>query len=326
MPAARPSVSVVMPCHNHAAYVGQAIESVLSQTQPADEILVVDDGSTDGSTDIIAGYGPAVRLIRQANAGGAAARHRALGEVQGDVIANIDSDDFWQPRYLERNIAALVDGDAAMAYCPCIVYDQHGCDTGRRDGGPIGDDAVADLLTGNRMCHSATVVRTEALRQVGGYGRQFWGGGGPGAEDYHLWLRLAARWPVGYQPEPLGCYRLHSHQLTADRNAMFRVMLDVKLDFLAAHPDVARRLGRRFVRRVTRDWFWKACLDEHARGNYRTAAGLIAYYLRHYPWGPRGWVQFARTRLPWRIRRLITRSTAPASVPHPSGVGDGCAR
>ncbi|MCH7813219.1 MAG: glycosyltransferase [Planctomycetes bacterium] len=321
MPTARPSVSVVMPCYNHAAYVGQAIESILSQTRPADEVLVIDDGSTDGSTDIIARYAPAVRLIRQANAGGAAARNRALGEVRGEIIANLDSDDFWQPRYLERNVAALVDGNAALAYCPCIVYDQQGRDTGRRDGSAIGDDAVADLLTGNRICHSATVVRTEALRQVGGYGRQFWGGGGPGAEDYHLWLRLAARWPIAYQSEALGCYRLHARQLTADRNAMFRVMLDVKLDFLDTHRDVARRLGRRFVRRVTRDWFWNACLDEYGRGNYRTAADLIAYYLRHYPWGPRGWMQLARTRVPWRIRSMLAGSTTAASgtVVHSKG-------
>ncbi len=88
-------VSVIVPLYNNRAYVGATIDSILGQTLPPDELIVVDDGSTDGGADIVAGYGGAVRLLRQENRGPATAINRALRLATGDFVAFLDADDLW---------------------------------------------------------------------------------------------------------------------------------------------------------------------------------------------------------------------------------------
>lgn len=102
--AARPAVSVIIPVFNGAQYLAEAIDSALGQTRPPDEIVVVDDGSTDGSADIALRRGPPVRLVQQANAGLSAARNRGVREATGDILAFLDADDLWIARKLERQL------------------------------------------------------------------------------------------------------------------------------------------------------------------------------------------------------------------------------
>ena len=106
-PARTGSVSVVLPVYNRAAYVGEAIESVLSQTCPPAELIVIDDGSTDESLEIVASFArPCLRVVRQANAGIGAARNRGLALATGELIGFIDSDDLWERGKLERQVRA----------------------------------------------------------------------------------------------------------------------------------------------------------------------------------------------------------------------------
>src|SRR5262245_39908172 len=102
-----PNVSVVIPSYNSAAYLPAAIDSVLAQTARDLEVIVVDDGSTDDTPDVVARYGPPVRGIRQANAGVAAARNRGIAEARGRYIAFLDADDTWEPVKLERQLGEL---------------------------------------------------------------------------------------------------------------------------------------------------------------------------------------------------------------------------
>jgi glycosyltransferase involved in cell wall biosynthesis len=109
-PARTGSVSVVLPVYNRAAYVGEAIESVLSQTCPPAELIVIDDGSTDESLEIVASFArPCLRVVRQANAGIGAARNRGLALATGELIGFIDSDDLWERGKLERQVRAMAD-------------------------------------------------------------------------------------------------------------------------------------------------------------------------------------------------------------------------
>jgi len=106
-------VSVIVPLYNGRRYVGEAIDSILGQTRPPDEVIVVDDGSTDGGADIVAGYGAAVRLLRQDNRGAPSALNAGLRVARGDVIAFLDHDDLWMPEKLALQCAALRE-DASL--------------------------------------------------------------------------------------------------------------------------------------------------------------------------------------------------------------------
>jgi len=111
-------ISVVIPVFNAAPYIAQAIDSVLSQTLPPDQILVVDDGSTDATPEIVQRYQPRVQYLRQANQGPGAARNLGLRESKGDLLAFLDSDDLWLSDKLRLQKAAL-DADASLDLVFC---------------------------------------------------------------------------------------------------------------------------------------------------------------------------------------------------------------
>lgn len=105
-----PSVSTIIPCYNGAEFLAETLESVLQQTYPAHEIIVVDDGSTDDSAAIAESFGSPVRVVRQENRGESVARNRGIDEASGDWIAFLDADDIWKPRKLERQVSQIECG------------------------------------------------------------------------------------------------------------------------------------------------------------------------------------------------------------------------
>jgi glycosyltransferase involved in cell wall biosynthesis len=107
-PARGMRIAVIVPLYNTRAYITAAVDSILAQTRPADEIVVADDGSTDGSADLLAGYAPRVRVIRLPHAGSATALNRGIGETTGDAIAFLDADDLWANDKLERQESVLL--------------------------------------------------------------------------------------------------------------------------------------------------------------------------------------------------------------------------
>jgi glycosyltransferase involved in cell wall biosynthesis len=100
-------ISCIVPVYNSERYLGETLDSILAQTYRPLEIIVVDDGSTDGTAAVAAGYGHRVRYVRQANAGEAAARNRGLNVAEGEFVAFDDADDLWHPEKLERQVARL---------------------------------------------------------------------------------------------------------------------------------------------------------------------------------------------------------------------------
>jgi glycosyltransferase involved in cell wall biosynthesis len=112
---ADPAISVVIPCYNGARFLREALDSVLAQTHPAREVIVVDDGSTDDSAAVAASYGPPVRVIRQPNQGESVARNRGIDAAEGDWVAFLDADDWWLPEKLEEQ--AKLMGPEVGAVC-----------------------------------------------------------------------------------------------------------------------------------------------------------------------------------------------------------------
>lgn len=197
-----PTVSVVVPAYNAAAFVGRAVDSVLGQSAADLELLVVDDGSTDATLRVLAAYGDRLRAIAQANAGPAAARNRGLAEARGRYVAFLDADDWWLPDKLAQQVA-LLDSRPEIGFCSTATRVVHA------DGTPAGDWPCSDIgasLLETLFIHSAVVsgstsgvlARRELLLAAGGFDERL-----RGFEDPDLWIRLAARAGYACIPEPL---------------------------------------------------------------------------------------------------------------------------
>lgn len=208
-----PRVSVVIPTYQLARYVGEAVASVLAQTHPADEIIVVDDGSTDDTQAVLAPYQDRVRVVQQANAGVSNARNRGARESNGELLAFLDADDVWEPRKLEVQLDRLASRpDAVASFTEALFVDDA---TGRtthvryrNDPDMVATLLVAGCVIGN---NSSVVVRHDVFTEVGGYDPRM-----SQSADWDLWLRLAARGPFDLVSEPLVRYRVHASSMSRD--------------------------------------------------------------------------------------------------------------
>lgn len=201
-----PRVSVLMPVRNGERFLAEAIDSILAQTLADLELIVVDDGSTDGSAQIVAdacARDPRVRLHSQAALGLCAALNRASRIARAPLLARLDADDVALPERLERQVAFL-DRNPAVAVVGggVIVIDESGSEL-ERDAGP----ERVDLSNGNPLSHPTVTMRADALRQVGGY-RLY------PAEDFDLWLRIEEHHQLAALPEPVVKHRFHAGQVS----------------------------------------------------------------------------------------------------------------
>jgi glycosyltransferase involved in cell wall biosynthesis len=210
----RRSVSAVIPTYNYGRFIGEAIQSVLEQTKRPQEIIVVDDGSTDDTQDVVRNFGGDVKYIHQANAGVCSARNRGVMESTGEIIAFIDADDTMEPGSLEKQIPLFAEEGVGLVHCGLRLFDH---DTGETIELQLegGEDAVADnllLWEGAGIAGpGAILVTREAFDSVGGFDTDMKVG-----EDWDFCYRVARKFKVRFVPEPLLNYR--SHAIAAHRN------------------------------------------------------------------------------------------------------------
>ncbi len=194
-----PQVSVIIPVYNRPGLVVEAIESVATQTFNDLEILVVDDGSTDGTAEAVNNCGTTLRYFRQENLGPAVARNLGIKNSQSEYIAFLDSDDLWKSDKLARQVDYLTQN---REYLIC-----HTNEIWLRDNKLVNQKKYHRKGGGNLYCRSlslclispsAVLLRKELLDQVGLFDQQMMV-----CEDYDLWLRVTSRFPVGYIDSPL---------------------------------------------------------------------------------------------------------------------------
>ena len=253
-------ISCVIPSYNRAELIGETLRSVLSQTLPPYEVIVVDDGSTDGSTDVIAGFGAAVKLIRQANAGAGPARNTGFAASTGDILHFMDSDDLSSPNSYAV-AAAAIEGGADMTYGPWLKT--------RFDGtvldpepvaiqqGPVPGPVAMDLLvlsmqwvTVFQPClFRRSLIERARLDNLGPYRTDL-----KPSEDTELLYRIlaAARAPV-HTPETLVLYRVHPENQVSEQNLRARLIDSVNLwavlqQHLDRRSDATPGLRREFRR------------------------------------------------------------------------------
>ena len=231
-----PRVSVVIPTYNRAETVARAIRSALSQTLQGLEVIVVDDGSTDDTVDVVARFGAAVRYVKQANRGVAAARNRGVEMAWSDYVAFLDSDDEWLPEKLERQMA-LLEQDPSLGF---VYSEAHVVDGAARRVGIKPEtrhaETLEELLRGNFVPTLTVVARRERVLAAGGFDTTL-----SGPEDYDLWMRLAARHPFRDIAEPLALYHQSDGGLSADPTRIYGEYVKIFTKLLS-HPDfVAHR-------------------------------------------------------------------------------------
>lgn len=202
-------VSVVLPVRNGEAFLVEAIESVLEQTLDSLELIVVDDGSTDGSAEIAAALG--VTVLRQEPLGLVAALNRGIEQSRAPYIARMDADDVSLPQRLARQVEFLDGSPRAGIVAPGVeVIDAAGARLDEIVLPPDDASLRRRLLLRNPFTHGSVVIRRAALDAVGGYRADY------GAnEDYDLWRRLARSWELAALPEILYRYRRHERATTA---------------------------------------------------------------------------------------------------------------
>lgn len=218
----QPLVSVIMPSYNTARYIGEAIDSVLSQDYPNKELIVIDDGSTDATVDIIRSYSDRVRLITQRNQGAAVARNAGLDAAQGDYIAFLDSDDCWLPGKLRTQIDYLEQyPDIGMVYARWQVWKPEL--DGRFDMPAIAESSDADRssppivpersgwlynrLLFTSLLHTITVVaRRSLIETVGRFDTELKRG-----QDYDYWIRASRAGEIHQLDRVFALYRVHGN-------------------------------------------------------------------------------------------------------------------
>ncbi|MBU1691269.1 MAG: glycosyltransferase [Gammaproteobacteria bacterium] len=234
-------VSVVIPAYNSALFLQETVESVRQQTTPVHEIIVVDDGSTDETEQVIQSLGRDIVYIRQTNAGVSAARNRGITQATGEIIAFLDADDLWLPQKVEKQVKVLLSNpEVALVATDRADIDVQGgflLDSLFKHRGfyeffsELGNNpipqALSRLMQVNFIPTSSVMVRKSALVRVGVFNTNIRYG-----EDLDLWARIASQHAIVCVPEVLMHYRRHGSNATqATENLLLdlvRVMKNIR--------------------------------------------------------------------------------------------------
>ena len=325
-------VSVVMPVYNGQAFLREAIESVLTQTHRDLELVAIDDGSSDDSPAILAELAAAdrrVRVIRQANGGGARARNRALQEARAEWIINLDHDDVMLPNRIERQLAFIAAHPAVKVFsCRAFYINADGKTFGRTKCEPLTSrDAFERHLASGEpigINHPAAALHRPTILEVGGYRPEF-----EGAEDIDLWNRVAEQGHlVLQQDEVLMRYRIHGTSVMASRTRQSWEKGEWTLACMRA-----RRAGRpepsreQYLADLGAEPWWRRLQRERlmqARVHYRVAGFDIAN--RRWLRGAFHLLIGAAARPGYVLGRLAAQVHLPwERAAEPSHRGDGSA-
>lgn len=294
------AITVIMPCYNAAGTMAASIDCVMNQTHGNTELIVVDDGSTDGSQDIVsehsARYPGRIRLLTQNHKGPYPARNLALRAAHGDCIAFLDADDTWTSDCLERLRDALVHADADLVYCgwqntgPAAINTAPFVPPAYESG-----DWVAECLRSCPWPIHAALVRREAVAAVDGFSERMFT-----SMDFDFWLRILAHSQrIVRVPEVMAFYFWHGRQISTDRSRQVLDAVQVRKDFVAAQPAL--------VAHLTHEQRWELTDGQLRKAAYR------AYWARDLLTAQSLFRQMRLTGA-WRLRDLPYLLLA--SLPH----------
>lgn len=266
-------VSVIITCYNYGKYLANCVESALRQSHRDIEIIVINDGSTDNSDEVMQGYltDPRIRYIKQNNAGQANAKNTGIHSARGDLIAFLDADDCWDDTKLEKQLVLFDDPAVGVVFSRARFVDEQGKPLKFQLTGeyltPRAGMVTPYLVFDNFIPFSSSVVRKQCLARVGQFDESLKMG-----IDWDLWLRISIYYAFAFVDEPLLVYRLgHSGQMSKNLEERQRCSDRIIGKFLKKHPNAASS-------QTVRD----ALIYTYGSRAYYYSAGDIRLALRYY--------------------------------------------
>ena len=281
-PADDQLVSVVIASYNTEKYLGQSIESVLNQSYQNLELIVVDDGSTDATSELIEPYRSDSRLryVYQDNAGQSNARNQGVRLAKGDLIAFNDADDIWYPSKLEKQVPVMARSENVA-----LVYT--GRDRIDSEGNPIehrlptqyrGANLCERLFERNFVPCNTCLIRKAVFERLGGFNEQL-----ERSEDWDLWLRLAAEYEIDFVPDRLAAKRFWPNQISRDMRRVATARQQIVRSFWKSHPNSVSRQIVDHAHAMNERMLAHAEVDQ---GNRLSALKILMSALKHDPFNP----------------------------------------
>jgi glycosyltransferase involved in cell wall biosynthesis len=245
----RPLVSVIIPTYNAAPYLPAAVRSVLAQSHADLELIIMDDGSTDATREVIAGFlDPRVSYYYQPNSGVYAARNNAIARARGELIAFCDADDEWTSNKLERQLPCFdLRPSIGVVYANLALRREDGRIHPPRARDFYSGKIVRKLIVRNCVPFGTAVIKRECFDKVGGFDLNLNMSG-----DWDFWLRVAVHYEFHYLNQVLYVYRFRDGQLSKNYRARFENTMSIRRRMAEQHPGL-----------VTRDDLAKGCAVDH---------------------------------------------------------------
>jgi len=270
-------ITTIIPTFNRAEFLAQTLESVFRQTRPADEIIVVDDGSTDHTRDVLAQFQDRIRIIQQENRGVSAARNMGIRYARHEWLAFLDSDDLWLPRKLERQVEAL---NSQPEYRVCYTNEEWRKDGQWRNQGKrhqkysgwIYDKCLPLCI----ISPSSVIVHKSVFETVGLFDENL-----PACEDYDLWLRVSSRFPILYLPQRLIVKRAGNWPQLSQQHSLdkFRIVALTKMIENDDLYETEKTLTINMLKYKC-DIYEKGCIKHHRLKEVEWVNGIREHYLK----------------------------------------------
>ncbi|MBQ0720404.1 MAG: glycosyltransferase family 2 protein [Gammaproteobacteria bacterium] len=304
-----PLISIIMPCYNRADTIATSIESVLAQSFTDWELVIVDDGSTDGSAEITQSFNDRrIKLHTQKNSGVCRARNAGIDHAQGSLIAFLDTDDTWHPDYLSQLHGALTNSDATLVYCG---WQNIGLAGGQGEPFVPPDYETPkklELLFQNcRWPIHACLTYKTAIIEAGLFNESILT-----SEDYLLWLNIAIKHPLTRVPEVLAYYHFHAgEQATQDKAKIAINHCLAQRLFLSQHPEAITTLGASQVRQLMYGELLKQGFACYWNRDLRNARSIFKQVMKCGYGNFDDWKYMLPSLLPYSLhRKLITAVSA----------------
>lgn len=297
-------ISVLIPCRDCAATLGEAIDSALQQTARPLEILVIDDHSSDRSVEIARQFGPPVRVLQSSGHGPAAARNLGVREARGEFIAFVDADDTIDARKCEMQLAVLERTDPhTVVHTGARLWWPDGSRPAyQRSGGEqaVGRDCTRTIFERNPVCGASVMMHRSLLLELGNYDPDI-----PVSEDYLLWLIASTCCEFIYLPEPLYHIRRHARSVTHRTSYMAYYHWRAQDAFRQRCPRAFASLGTECVTRSMVEPVLRAVREAYWVRDGRDYLPLLRLARQLAPEDPFIRKLWRRRHLPWSLLRCL---------------------